>query len=112
MTTELESKEELIEEMMKESEQLLQLANKDHLYIVPADLGDKVTSFRADWKVHVTYIVTSCHTHVASSAAYPATYPATYPTTYLAAHTRSHIISEDIKRITTQFEHVNIERLF
>jgi len=50
LTTELESKEELIEEMMKESEQLLQLANKDHLYIVPADLGDKVTSFRADWK--------------------------------------------------------------
>ena len=51
ITTELESKEELIEEMMKESEYLLSLADNDHLYVIPADLGDKVTSFRSDWKV-------------------------------------------------------------
>ena len=36
---------------MKESEYLLSLADNDHLYVIPADLGDKVTSFRADWKV-------------------------------------------------------------
>eukprot|EP00116_Pleurobrachia_bachei_P001528 sb/3461790/ len=54
ITTELESKEELIEEMMRESEQLLALADTDQLYVVPADLGDKVTSFKADWKKFCT----------------------------------------------------------
>ena len=57
ITTELESKEELITEMMKESEQLLALADKDHLYVIPADLGDKVTSFKADWKVAFTKVL-------------------------------------------------------
>ena len=56
ITTELESKEELIEEMMRESEQLLALADTDQLYVVPADLGDKVTSFKADWKVFLSFI--------------------------------------------------------
>ena len=40
--------------MMKESEYLLSLADNDHLYVIPADLGDKVTSFRSDWKVRLT----------------------------------------------------------
>ena len=43
--------------MMRESEYLLSLADKDHLYIIPADLGDKVTSFRADWKVNISFYI-------------------------------------------------------
>ena len=56
ISTELESKEELIEEMMKESETLLSLADNAHLYVIPADLGDKVTSFKTDWKVKTILI--------------------------------------------------------